>query len=143
MKFRNSFIRRFFSYNKSKIYYSTNCFISKRISIIRSLINNNIHSIRISEVIEMEIGWIIFEEINWIVSIGLMPILIINLPRSISIKNSIFSFHNFKLVTKSFSKSPCISWCNLSTYLNVMRTENKISNRWVKKQFICTFSYNF
>ncbi len=105
---------------------STNSFVSYQSFVWISLIDQNIHGVRIPEVVKMEKILFFLEHVNRIKSVGLSSCSIVNLFRSITIKNSPFTLGFAKIRLESFAQTINKSRVDLGSDLNIVLAENDI-----------------
>ena len=87
------------------MYDTSNCFVSNNCWISASLIDKDIHSIRVFKVTKMEEILFFFQQINRIESISLPSSSIVDLFRSVSVKNGPFARGFSEIKLKSLSQS--------------------------------------
>lgn len=125
------------------MYDASNCFVSNNCWISASLIDKDIHSIRVFEVTKMEEILFFFQQINRIESISLPSSSIVDLFRSVSIKNGPFTRVFSEIELKPLSQSINEIRVDLSTDFNVILAENDALIVCGKQSCIVRLSENF
>ncbi len=125
------------------MYDTSNCFVSNNCWISASLIDKDIHSIRVFKVTKMEEILFFFQQINRIESISLPSSSIVDLFRSVSVKNGPFARGFSEIKLKSLSQSINEIWIDLGTDFDVILAENDALIVCGKQSCIAWLSENF
>jgi hypothetical protein len=98
-------------------------FISDEGLIGTGLVNDDVHSVRVSEVVEMEEALLLSEQVKRVKSISLPAVSVVNLFRSISVEDGPFACSFSKIGLKPFTQTVNVTGVNFCTYLNVVFSE--------------------
>ena len=101
-------------------------FVSDKCLIRTCLVDDDIHSVRVSEVIKMKEALFLSEQVKRVESISLSTISVVDLLRPISVKNGPLACSFSEICLKPFAQTVNVARINLCSYLNVVFTEDDI-----------------